>query len=1018
MQLTGGQEGCVLRKYTISDLFLAYRQAKIAQYYEKRGVGLIRLAEFEKDLANNLIELQRKLAKKNWFDDVDLADIWVAPKSLPDASHEGGIREIGGSSAGPEPLDVQLRVTPSPEYLIAEVLFLWEFGPALEKLISSDSLGYRLDTRGPSVDKSRRWLFEYWPTKYQQYREDGVAAAKRHLEGGGSTAVIVTADLARFYDCIDPRFMVEGQFLKEANAELSKSGRAREYEKAARSLLGAIGRYQESAAKILRLPIDTGIPIGGLTSRLIANLALTSLDARIRSCPKVLSYRRYVDDFIVVADGSIGSSEDEIFEKLLPISRGGEDSWVIDSKAIGRQGSRFVLQGKKTKILKLSGEPGLDFLSAVGRDFAKLVSGRRAFLDVDSLSADAAANLIRASRDGQSSLRVFRDADRAKLERFALSTSIATFERASSMVDPAEARRLIRRHLDQLVRILDHGGNWVADFDAALRLLQLAVKIGDMEAAEGALNRMDAKWRDTTALRGSVSKLLYMGKEIPPSARASKNLCSYLHERRLEAVCACIRTEIKLYPGGKTPKLKVSYQKRHLGWVALKRRAESLAMADLRSLDREADLSNLSESAVAERAIEDPGLQALLRKDPELAVRLNRIGSFVARCSEFGDRSWVGDAARLFASPRPPSYFDVARRLLYRAESEELPEGIFAELLAVVNAVRGTNYQDTMGESDKDGREVRLLGGWQQQLGLLEQKSGSSVRLILGNLVAAEAYWDGAATAVAGSEHGKPVLSLQRLLDLEKVLRKAYGAASRVQWPSRALLVLPELSLPRAWLRPVATHVVSNGRFALVTGLEYRHEPAKGHVINQAFGVFPGPYNSVAAWPWTKRRPAREEAAYLAKKTSPLEFPTPKSWPKRVVVDSPWGRLSVLVCSELIETRLVSELLGRANLVLCPAWNRDTASYDHLIQTVGFQLHAIIAVANNGHYSDCRAWAPRFERWERDLCRQIERNVSDVVFVDLPLESLVKFHAGAGGGVPKSRKAKTPDWRPLPPDWP
>ena len=1007
-----------MKKYTIADLFLAYRQAKTAHYYEKRGVGSIPLAQFETNLANNLVELQQKLAKHNWFDGVDLADIWVTPKSLPDALPDGRIKEIGSAPVGPEPLDVQLRVTPSPEYLIVEVLFLWEFGPALEKLISDDSLGYRLDIRGPRVDKSRRWLFEYWPRKYQQYREDGVAAAKRYLDDGGHNAVIVTADLARFYDCIDPQFMLEGQFLDQANAELLKSGRASEYERAARSLLRAIGRYQSKAAKILQLPIATGIPIGALTSRLIANLALTSLDAQIRKCPQVLSYRRYVDDFIVVADGGIGSSEAEVLQQLLPISRGNDDSWVIDSAAIGRAGCRFVLQDRKTKILRLSGEQGTDFLSAVGRDFAKLVSGRRAFLDVDALSAEAAANLIRASHDGQSSLRVFRDADRAKLERFALSTSIATFERASSMIDPVEGRKLIRRHLQQLVRILDHGGNWVSDFDVALRLLQLAVKVGDMPAAKNALRRMDAKWRNTEALRSTVAKLKYMGIEVPQHARAGDVLCSYLHERQLEAACASIRTDIKLYPGERSPKFKITYRKNQLGWIAIKRRAECLAVADLRSLDRESDYSSLSSDVVEERAKEDAALQRLLRTDSDMSVRLDKIKEFVVRCEEFGDLSWVGDAARLFASPRPPTYFDVARRLLYRSESDPLPTGMFAELLAVVNAIRGTNYQDTIGESNEDEREVRLLGGWQQQLGLLEQNTESSVRLILGNLVASEAYWNGAATAVPGSEHGKPVLSLQRLLDVEKVLRKAYGAASRVDWPSRALLLLPELSLPRAWLRPVATHVISNGRFALITGLEYRHETAKAHVINQAFGVFPGPYGSVAAWPWTKRRPAREEAAYLGKKKPPVSFRAPRKWPQRVVVDSPWGRLSVLICSELIETRLVAELLGRANLVLCPAWNRDTASYDHLIQTVGFQLHAIIAVANNGHYSDCRAWAPHYKRWERDLCRQIERDVSDVVFVDLPLESLVNFHARPDDYSEKSKEPETPDWRPLPPDWP
>ena len=67
-----------------------------------------------------------------------------------------------------------------------------------------------------------------------------------------------------------------------------------------------------------------------------------------------------------------------------------------------------------------------------------------------------------------------------------------------------------------------------------------------------------------------------------------------------------------------------------------------------------------------------------------------------------------------------------------------------------------------------------------------------------------------------------------------------------------------------------------------------------------------------------------------------------------------------------------------------------------------------MAIANNGQYSDCRAWAPRSERWERDLCRLIERGIDDVVPVDIPLRSLVAFHAG--------NAAK--GWRPLPPDWP
>lgn len=110
-------------------------------------------------------------------------------------------------------------------------------------------------------------------------------------------------------------------------------------------------------------------------------------------------------------------------------------------------------------------------------------------------------------------------------------------------------------------------------------------------------------------------------------------------------------------------------------------------------------------------------------------------------------------------------------------------------------------------------------------------------------------------------------------------------------------------------------------------------------------------------------------------------------------------------------------LLGRAELVICPAWNTDTASYDHLIQSVGFQLHAIVAIANNGNYSDCQAWAPRSVRWRRDLCRLIERDVDDIVQVRLPMRSLIEFHNNAQPSTNR-RNDEGADWRPLPPHWP
>lgn len=216
----------------------------------------------------------------------------------------------------------------------------------------------------------------------------------------------------------------------------------------------------------------------------------------------------------------------------------------------------------------------------------------------------------------------------------------------------------------------------------------------------------------------------------------------------------------------------------------------------------------------------------------------------------------------------------------------------------------------------------------------------------------------------------------------------------------------------RSWFRTVGNYVVRVADFGLVTGLEYLHDPVDPVVFNQAYAVLPGPYSSVATWPWTKRYPAREEAAELAKLK--VSFPPQAARVRRrTIVDSPYGRFSVLICSEMIEARRAADLLGRVELVVAPSWNTDSASYDHLIQSIGLQLHAIVAIPNNGHYSDCRAWASRGVRWQRDLSRLIEREINDIVVVDIPLNSLRAFHANRQA----TRKPIT-EWRPLPPDWP
>lgn len=1002
------------RRYSLADLYLAFRHAKTALFYERRGVGLLEFAAFEENLDANLRALRVRLARNGgWFDGIPIGEVWITPKKLAPAKWDDAddVIRIGAPIDGEGPdLDVQLRFSPTPEFAIVEVLFLWEFGLALESVLSSSAIGYRLHERHGRIQKDGRWLFQFWPTQYKLFRAAPVEAARRMLADEEATTIL-SVDLASFYDTVDPAFLLAPGFASDVFTCASRRGYEfdrREYRHAVRSLLGAYSLYRTRAARRTGLPWERGLPIGALTSRVVANVALATLDREIESASRTICYRRYVDDIVVVCriKGKRPKDATAVLKTVFPMLSEDGESLILDADALGRPGSQFQVQRRKLRVHHLMGLPGLHFLRAVQKDFNKLASERRAFLDESTILDEAAAHLTRAGRADGSPLRVLRDADRVRLEHFALSTSLASLERVSCLVDKVEARDLARQTQRRIGRVLDAEEDWVTSLDLTLRLLQLAISTDDRMSFVALMRRTDSIWSTTTNLTKNVRTLRHMGRELP-KGRGWSWLRNYLHERRLEAIAQSIGEDCPRIVA-QTQRLGITHRAGAVHGTVLLKYAHKLSNADLRSRDREDDHI----ARVGRRRHGDARLAASLARDEILGARLQRVDRFVRLCRRLRDKPWALEPWRLFLCTRPPSYLDIARRMLAQVESKGFDEFAFEQILGVVNAVRGTSYVDPMGTVIDSGT-VRL--------GPAAVPSAPPIlvadpRIILGNLVASPSDWLGAATWVAGSIEGRPTLSLGRLRGLATVLRRARFAARIRNAGGRhhALLVLPELAVPRRWFRMIANHVAKFPGLALVMGLEYRHVPQRREVLNQVFTVLPGGLNAAVAWSWTKRRPAREEEVQLAQRS--LSFPTPPSFRTRTVVSSVYGNFSVLICSELIEARRVADLLGRVDLVLVPSWNSDTASYDHLVQSVSLQLHAITAVANNGHYSDCRAWAPLSERWQRDLCRIVQRDINDVVSVNIPLAELRRIHAGSPS--PVLTRGPRPTWFPLPPEWP
>jgi len=246
-------------------------------------------------------------------------------------------------------------------------------------------------------------------------------------------------------------------------------------------------------------------------------------------------------------------------------------------------------------------------------------------------------------------------------------------------------------------------------------------------------------------------------------------------------------------------------------------------------------------------------------------------------------------------------------------------------------------------------------------------------------------------------------LSPERLTSLAKVVNRAIRVG-RHYGGKQTVLVLPELSMPRAWIRLVAEHLVAEN-VSLVSGVEY-HRRA-GVVANEAVGVFTSGFNMGAVCVWPKGKPARDEERKLL--AIGVQFKRHPRIPP-LAVRTKGGTISTLICSELLEVERRSALMGRIDLLLVPSWNQDTATFDHTVQTTANDVHCYVAIANNATFSDCRVHCPSDERWKRDVCRLICRGEDETISAHLDFEPLRDFQRQSA-----DPRADPKGFKPVPP---
>src|SRR5262245_44846684 len=129
-----------------TELFLAYRQAKASLHQEQQGAWKIAWARSERNLPQILARLRRHLeGSPAWFSGLNVGQVWLLPKKAIARRSRSGITHIGGDYRAPlESIAVRPHLTPSVDFATVEVIWLWQFGAALEALLGPNARGNRL----------------------------------------------------------------------------------------------------------------------------------------------------------------------------------------------------------------------------------------------------------------------------------------------------------------------------------------------------------------------------------------------------------------------------------------------------------------------------------------------------------------------------------------------------------------------------------------------------------------------------------------------------------------------------------------------------------------------------------------------------------------------------------------------------------------------------------------------------------------------------------------------------------
>lgn len=311
-----------MAKYTRKDIDLGYRKLKSYVYYDNFSLLLRQeiahfeaSEEFDERLNNLAAFLSNPNTNGRYFKKlISEISYYTAPKKYAPIRDERQLVISNNFTAPKYKLEKVNYFFDGPvELHIISVLWILNEGYCLHKMYSKMNYAYHLELEsgnGEVVEGLR--LFKPYFEQYQKWRDKGIEIAKGFLDDD-TDVVILSLDIKEYYY----NTLIDTNFQKKISDDIAKGLNKRKL-----LFTDLLFLIMQKYQKICPHKKKSVLPIGLLSSGIIANYYLKDFDEKIKNELAPAYYGRYVDDIQIVLsntkiDQKKGNSETSLVNRFL-----------------------------------------------------------------------------------------------------------------------------------------------------------------------------------------------------------------------------------------------------------------------------------------------------------------------------------------------------------------------------------------------------------------------------------------------------------------------------------------------------------------------------------------------------------------------------------------------------------------------------------------------------------------------------------------------------------------------------